>query len=1319
MSQEILTEKEVPAQPKGVAEDERELLMDYYVQKVSNRLRQLRSPGENDKKRWIWELLQNAKDSISNSEIDKVDIVLEQYEDRIVFLHNGRPFTPKALNSLIWQKSGEKRGSVESTGRFGTGFLTTHTLSQTVMVETVLKDTDGSLYGVEFTLNRDGETDDELKDGISKTLDSRKYINPASSEWTKFTYILKSKTNKESAEAGIESFLSNIYFNMAFAPEINSVKFVGLKNSFTIERIQPQKVNEEITIQRFKMSCESVESIVSVAMSSIEEANTDLTTKFKQQRDLRLSIAIQIDEERKEIIKLSDKVPQLYCVFPLIGTETFYFPIIINSPDFEPVPERDRLFLSGDKYNGENQEITIDGINKVLIERSSTLVSAFYKYFSENRYKNLHLLARGGKMLPDQERDFDESWYKNNIQSSLRKLITETPLVETVRGLMPFKNAEGQTEIIFPKAETRKARKSIYDFTRDIFPEKLPAETFIDEWADLIWKEDCEFQTAEKLVEQVSGFQNLSTIPLPEGTDKTDWINRLIAFADAEERELLEKYAIIPNQEDDFKQSSFEDFSIDENIPPEAIDILETFGINWKAILLKKGITSVSFQLKKNIAEFSIELNTILKKAIAEKSETLKSSVLNLTSYIPAFEKADTDFIKKREEIYKLTSDVFGGVVPIKKNCEFPDSVWELCDAWVLKELMRELSITGSLSKLFETYPSLNIVWFNSFIGFINANLGAEIFNNEEYKILPDQKGNFKIKSVLSKDESIPSELKTDDFEAIGLLLKDDLLDTRITNFTPEKGIDIAQVASKINDLLKNQAIEEDHRLRCSLKLIEILPSAKSPVLSTFQKSLLKIVQKFFNNQEFQAKEIDNFHENLWAGANEILIAHILNTIGQVKIKVADENQSVDQTAINQLESMLGLTTRKDTILWINELHDFLKLHSRDLGMTVPNQNGEFCMLEELFSDESIPEELKDILYLLEPKNDFRKILSMNGLTALPSHKQTTEDIAKEIDKIIKSDNKNRTDDDFKEAVNKLVIEWFNNAEYPLTVQANFKNGNSYTVNREYFQYCWSNREALEINLLWTVDERKDMQSLKKQLPKGTIKQLLEHPNIIEENRTLKEDNDILTKKVTDLTKIIDNPAIAALIASPEGLNVEVVEKAVQLINNYPDITEERLEKLLQLEELAKGWDTTVDHNFSDEQKRKNFENGWLGEAFVFNVMRKKNLDVYWPNKSEVDTTNIIIDHEGVSHFINDKGHKYDLIINLPEGNRAYIQVKSTTTDIQRADQIALPISAREWNFVNETSDTDGYYLARIFNVNSKPELYFMKLHNSESWKIS
>ena len=163
------------------------------------------------------------------------------------------------------------------------------------------------------------------------------------------------------------------------------------------------------------------------------------------------------------------------------------------------------------------------------------------------------------------------------------------------------------------------------------------------------------------------------------------------------------------------------------------------------------------------------------------------------------------------------------------------------------------------------------------------------------------------------------------------------------------------------------------------------------------------------------------------------------------------------------------------------------------------------------------------------------------------------------------------------------------------------------------------------------------------------------------------------------------------------------------------NLSPERILELLELEELSKGFSIDKTYTPTEEQKRINFMNGWKGEAFVYKKLLEKEFNVTWVNKSDTTTSNEIIDFEGETHYIDDKMNKYDLEIKFSNGHNFFVQVKSTSTDISRADDIAMPISVREWNFINEKSDSDSYYLARVFNVSSSPEVYFMRVDKIET----
>ena len=62
---------------------------------------------EGSAERWIWELIQNAKDSSITHWDVKIEIVIT--DEYIEFKHSGRPFTEDDLLSLVCQTSAKER----------------------------------------------------------------------------------------------------------------------------------------------------------------------------------------------------------------------------------------------------------------------------------------------------------------------------------------------------------------------------------------------------------------------------------------------------------------------------------------------------------------------------------------------------------------------------------------------------------------------------------------------------------------------------------------------------------------------------------------------------------------------------------------------------------------------------------------------------------------------------------------------------------------------------------------------------------------------------------------------------------------------------------------------------------------------------------------------------------------------------------------------------------------------------------------------------------------------------------------------------------
>lgn len=1252
-----MNEIQVNNQPKGIQEDERSLLIDYYVQKVEGRLRQLRSPSENDKKRWIWELLQNAKDTISSlKDRNAINVEVELKDDFVTFKHNGAPFTPKALNSLKWQKSGEKRGNAESTGRFGTGFLTTHTLSSKVDVKSVLIDKEDKLWGFEITLYRDGERDEELRNGIEKTLQSEKYFSEPNNDWTAFTYNLKSGINKESAKAGVKNLESNIFFTLAFVDEIESIKLTTNEKILFVKKIENATIGE-LQVVRFIVEENEQKKNVSVFIKKANEYSEELTKKFNQSRNLRYSIAIQVLEDTKEVIPISSETPHLYCDFPLVGTENFHFPVVLNSRDFEPVAERDRLLLDGSIINEEKQEITNQGINKSILTKSLELYKKLLSYLSKNNWKNIHLLANGASKIPIQERDFDKEWYKEDIQKEIRLFVKETPIVETSSGLQKL------DEIYFPQGSKKEISK-IWNFTNDISPNKLPKFELIEEWSKLIWK-DCNNQTVEELARQVSEYQILDSLK-----QEIEWLNQLLEFISEKDTDLLNTYPLIPNVKGEFKTLDYEGLSKNNGLPDTAFCLLNGFDVDWEDIIVKDGIDAIKLTLNKGIKELAAEINDIIKDIPNSENDLWKKGIFNLIATIPTEnENITSEFREKRKLLWKYSRDIFGDNQIDKTDADnLNESIWERCDDFFILMLIEEVSSKKTLRGLTELNSTLNIDWLNEFIGFVKDKVNSDVFNKEDYKILPNQKGDFSIKTELSKDDNIDELLKSEVIISLGIDLKNQLLDNRITHFTPENTCKITEVATRINDLLKSKEVDNKIKDNAAFHLVSILPNEQND----FQFRLWEFSRDIYGKKVSETtSKITNYHPTLWSTSNDFLLKKIVANIEEFTPDINNENtkNSVEQFAeyLKEVSEVEKENWNDTAVLWLSKFVDFLSTNKLSIGKIVPNQNDNFEDLEQLNSDKQIPETLKDILSLLNEEKDFRNILIHQGISLQPTHSKNTEDIGSEIATQIELDYKQkREDDNFKKAVQLLVVDWFNKPKYPYDVSEKYQDKN---VNYNLFKWVYTHRFELETNVLSSVEERKYLYQFNSTIREQNIP--FEEAVIIHQSEydDLKSENATLQAEVKKLRE-------------EQG-----VTEAKTLVNTY-GLTEDRIKLLLRIEEIAKRKEGTSNFLEQSAQELIN-QTGIKGEEIVNSYLIDKfGTDrVLWVSRAD----------KNLNHR---QEPRYDFEVLTSDLTKVmwYIDAKATMTREQESDKIPILIRKGTWDFIRENTNEE-IFLARVFGA--------------------
>lgn len=118
-----------------------------------------RSDPDTSARRWPFELIQNAHDAGTRKSQESISLTFEFGDGVLRFEHDAAPFTMDDFAALLTGGSSKDFMSAETTGRFGTGFLVTHVLSERVKMRGILE-VDGTYRGFDVALDR--PNDEEL-----------------------------------------------------------------------------------------------------------------------------------------------------------------------------------------------------------------------------------------------------------------------------------------------------------------------------------------------------------------------------------------------------------------------------------------------------------------------------------------------------------------------------------------------------------------------------------------------------------------------------------------------------------------------------------------------------------------------------------------------------------------------------------------------------------------------------------------------------------------------------------------------------------------------------------------------------------------------------------------------------------------------------------------------------------------------------------------------------------------------------------------------------------------------------------------------------
>ena len=487
------------------------VLTENTAQGILNRLTEFESNRAHTQRRWIWELLQNARDTAADYDTELVASV-EIDGKELTFKHNGQGFTMEQVAHLIYHGS-TKVEEADPLGRFGSGFLTTHLLSPEIDVSGQL--IDGGAFS--FLLKREIDSTKALSDSMDKAWeDFNASIGLSSGTLAdSFTTLFRYPVVEESVgavEEGVKTLRQCAPFVVVFNRQFRRVSFESPEETIAFEVVKRVPLKE-----RWEAVTVEVTEHGSLREQNYLLAEGELAS---------VTIPMVPTDNGAACLPLGE-IPRLFLGFPLVGTETFSFPAVINSFKFTPTEGRDGVYL-GRSDNEENST------NQAAIEEACELYLQLIAFVADSQWSNSHVLAEIPALT--EQVWLSKDWLQNRLGHLVSQL-RQTPAVISgglalapQDSVLPIANGPMQTtalwELLHGAADFR--------HTLPVKAEAVGWREAVASWAAITGKPETSFSESYdggKLVSHVEcgtleGLEDL----LQDDVDAVKWLDRLYRF---------------------------------------------------------------------------------------------------------------------------------------------------------------------------------------------------------------------------------------------------------------------------------------------------------------------------------------------------------------------------------------------------------------------------------------------------------------------------------------------------------------------------------------------------------------------------------------------------------------------------------------------------------------------------------------------------------------------------------------------------------------------------------------------------------------------
>lgn len=797
-------------------------------------------------RRWVMELLQNARDCSYKDTGVKVRIELKDNE--LIFSHSGKPFRIKDVLSIINQVT-SKASSEETIGQFGTGFMTTFLLSDRVTINSVLKEEGLPYKPFTISMDRSSSDKDGILAGIAKTMselervDASEEITDFSKEGynTVFSYPLKDSYHYNIAKTGFEDLKETILYVMLFSTPLKEIELISHEGcekriSYTRGNAEAIHDDEEIWVTGLNdlylwdLTIREKESI-----NGLDAGYTDNHILYRNEGDL--TIAASYDNERS-FKSFSSKLPRIFADFPLIGAEGFPFPVVVNDRRFKVNEPRSGITLV------DNDNSPDAAFNKSIIGTAALLYRDLLRGAIELEFKNIENIVD----IPGwrESKEMSEAWIRANVYDQIYECsVSKEYMISTEKGdrmlsdpalvlPAPVVCLENETDEVLrrdPWEGQENKKKTLSELLSAVIGYVVPACD--EKWLKAVSGYE---QHKEKIITlrdvAIKAGEFLQKVDV-EKMSPMEWLQKLYN-ACLEEESL--KTAIAAGQIDIFPSQNEDDWNnkklynigeiyLDNEIPEVLKDVTEELDklSSTDALVLRKSLLHKDFKIgQKEMKPYPVEriIEYISLRAARSYHVQLFSSYQSY--YLSAWHNAwnmlvscgpDEDFyrmaVRAREglEAYEpLGTDIFG------------KSMWKSTYCSMLEEIASEVEAASSLDGMIQNYSALQNAdevcqWINDYV-----NCGKNYLSVMSGNFYPDQKGRLQNLITLYRDTMNYEELKDimevfsdqdNEYDVRGKLLDKRIVNTfqHIQNYTDRDAA--SKIGNMIDILLANGSLSK------------------------------------------------------------------------------------------------------------------------------------------------------------------------------------------------------------------------------------------------------------------------------------------------------------------------------------------------------------------------------------------------------------------------------------------------------------------------------------------------------------------------------